>query len=637
MDALSLTDAETAQFTHEPLNLENRSIRLVRVHPLDTDGIIRCSMKHTDPAKWVANHPPGFRWPSGEEPYTCLSYVWGSDNPTYEILINEKRMQVRDNLFDFLCNVARKATPSAPYNGREGSDPKDPSLWTQDDEYPVLYTEEDEFHRWWWIDALCIDQTNVPEKNHQVQRMGNIYYDSESVVAWIGNGTEVAHLFQRANNDSYLITPETIDSGIEHLKASTYWTRAWIVQETRVSPTVYLLAQDVLVDAKSLRYLAAEPSLSPRTSELVVLLEGIAEDGVPTATLRSGFEARHDINLIERMWQFRHQQCFNRKDIVYSVLSIANSRSRVTVNYNRTFAELAKAVLKANDHDDARKDGVGACLCQAYMVIQSLQLNQDQENPEHEISWIEMQGLHGVPGGNRSEEQLLQCRQCLEMLDLASIGEATQRDRASAFVFCLSCKHEGYVRHDDKYNDEADDEAHDGSNDENNDENNDESNAEADDEVIDEADDDSKDELNDEANVELDDEPGDQADDEPNEEPDSETSSSTSTTPQDVTHHTQLGHLILFSGSTASPEAHALHWLSPPGSQDKQRSAKIYGHHKSHNETDDSLFLQLSVSQVCEVLDLVDSQNFEFTAKKIERIVNDEFKRGLVADWKVVD
>jgi hypothetical protein len=37
------------------------------------------------------------------------------------------------------------------------------------------------------------------------------------------------------------------------------------------------------------------------------------------------------------------------------------------------------------------------------------------------------------------------------------------------------------------------------------------------------------------------------------------------------------------------------------------------------------------------MLDLVDSQNFEFTAKTIERIVNDEFKRGLVADWKVVD
>jgi hypothetical protein len=625
MDALSLTDAETAQFTHEPLNLENKSIRLVRVHPLDTDGIIRCSMKHTDPAKWVANHPPGFRWPSREEPYTCLSYVWGSDNPSHEILINEKRMQVRDNLFDFLGNVARKATPSALYNGREGSDPKDPSLWTQDDEYPVLYTEEDEFHRWWWIDALCIDQTNVPEKNHQVQRMGNIYYDSESVVAWIGNETDIASLFRRVNNESYSITPGTIDSRIEHLKASTYWTRAWIVQETRVSQTVFLLAQDVLVDAKSLRYLAAEPSLSPRTSELEELLEGIAEDGIPTATLMSGFEARHHINLIERMWQFRHQQCFNRQDIVYSVLSISNHDSIVTVDYNRTFAELAKAVLRANDHYNLRRDGFGACLCQAYMVTQSLRLNEDRNNPEHDIPMIEIQGFHGIAEKNEPQEQLVQCRQCLQSLDLASIRAESQWNSESAFVFCLSCKHEGYVRHDDDINAEADDEANDGLNDDNNDE----SKSEADAEANDEADDDSKDESNDgftdepndEANAEPDDQADDQADDEPNDESDDEASSSTSTTPQDVTHHTQLGHLILFPGSTASPGTSALYWLSPPESQDKDKSAELHGHHILHNGTDDSVFLQLSVSQVCEMVDLVDSQNFEFTAEKMESIV----------------
>jgi hypothetical protein len=43
------------------------------------------------------------------------------------------------------------------------------------------------------------------------------------------------------------------------------------------------------------------------------------------------------------------------------------------------------------------------------------------------------------------------------------------------------------------------------------------------------------------------------------------------------------------------------------------------------------------VNQVCEMFDLVDSQNFEFTAEKMESIVREEFKRVLVADWKVVD
>ena len=161
--ALSLTNTGSAQFVHEALSLEDQPIRLVRVHPLRSDGIIHCSMKHTDPAKWMAYHPTGYRWPTPEEPYTCLSYIWGTDNPSHEILINERPLAIRRNLFDFLSNVARKANPAASYN--DGSNCKD----------PVMYTEDEEFLRWWWIDALCIDQNSISEKNYQVQRMGNIY------------------------------------------------------------------------------------------------------------------------------------------------------------------------------------------------------------------------------------------------------------------------------------------------------------------------------------------------------------------------------------------------------------------------------------------------------------------------------
>jgi hypothetical protein len=270
---------------------------------------------------------------------------------------------------------------------------------------------------------------------------------------------------------------------------------------------------------------------------------------------------------------------------VYSVLSISNHDSIVTVDYNRTFAELAKAVLRANDHYNLRRDGVGACLCQAYMVTQSLRVNEDRNNPEHDIPMIEMQEFHGVAEKNGPQEQLVQCRQCLQSLDLASIREEAQWNSESAFVFCLSCKHEGYVRHDDDINAESNDEANDGSNDGSNDDNNDESKSQADAEATDEADNDPKDgsndgftdEPNDDVNAEPDDQADDQADDEPNDESDDETSSSISTTPQDVTHHTQLGHLILIPGSTASPGTNALYWLSPPGSQDKEKVLSFMG------------------------------------------------------------
>ncbi|KAH8900489.1 HET-domain-containing protein, partial [Thozetella sp. PMI_491] len=39
-----------------------------------------------------------------------------------------------------------------------------------------------------WADAICIDQTNTPEKNTQVQMMGEIYRKAKRTVAWFGEG-----------------------------------------------------------------------------------------------------------------------------------------------------------------------------------------------------------------------------------------------------------------------------------------------------------------------------------------------------------------------------------------------------------------------------------------------------------------
>jgi hypothetical protein len=35
------------------------------------------------------------------------------------------------------------------------------------------------------VNALCIDQSNIPERNNQVDQMGRIYSQALGVVAWI--------------------------------------------------------------------------------------------------------------------------------------------------------------------------------------------------------------------------------------------------------------------------------------------------------------------------------------------------------------------------------------------------------------------------------------------------------------------
>ncbi|KAH6016862.1 hypothetical protein HBI82_109820 [Parastagonospora nodorum] len=37
-----------------------------------------------------------------------------------------------------------------------------------------------------WVDAICIDQNSILERNHQVQQMANLYCQAEAVIVWLG-------------------------------------------------------------------------------------------------------------------------------------------------------------------------------------------------------------------------------------------------------------------------------------------------------------------------------------------------------------------------------------------------------------------------------------------------------------------
>jgi hypothetical protein len=75
--------------------------------------------------------------------YVALSYVWGNPNKTREIFINEKSVQVTENLESAL-RILR-------------------------DKLPMRLGVR------LWADALCINQNDVKERSTQVQRMREIY------------------------------------------------------------------------------------------------------------------------------------------------------------------------------------------------------------------------------------------------------------------------------------------------------------------------------------------------------------------------------------------------------------------------------------------------------------------------------
>ena len=90
--------------------------------------------------------------PGGSYKYNALSYHWGSLQAQCHILCNDKIIEVSPTLHEALSQY-RKSNQNKPL----------------------------------WVDALCINQDNVTERNHQVHLMTDIYELADLVIVWLGS------------------------------------------------------------------------------------------------------------------------------------------------------------------------------------------------------------------------------------------------------------------------------------------------------------------------------------------------------------------------------------------------------------------------------------------------------------------
>ena len=102
----------------------------------------------------------------GEVPkYDCLSYTWTKEKPTCPIQCNGQITYVRPNLFAVLRRLRHSSQTKAL-----------------------------------WIDAICINQNDPEEKNHQVPLMHRIYHGANRVIIWLGEDDgEAVHAFPILN------------------------------------------------------------------------------------------------------------------------------------------------------------------------------------------------------------------------------------------------------------------------------------------------------------------------------------------------------------------------------------------------------------------------------------------------------
>ncbi|KAF3006817.1 hypothetical protein E8E13_010522 [Curvularia kusanoi] len=256
MSSISTDLPPTSQrYKHIPLDKTKKEIRLVQIQPDSDDKTLQLVLKtailtqrnaepesenesesefdpssHVEPSPQVESsshvdledqdsrnsvEPVGPSEPIAREvddagnEFIALSYMWGPETPSHDILIvdssNTGWISIRQTLLDFLITRRHSATQSP----------------------------------WFWIDQLCINQEDDQEKGHQVNQMSQLYSTATTVEVWLGLGFEGSdeafdYMNQHIGTKWYDWPKQETSahsSAFERIANLPYWSRLWIVQE----------------------------------------------------------------------------------------------------------------------------------------------------------------------------------------------------------------------------------------------------------------------------------------------------------------------------------------------------------------------------------------------------------------------
>ncbi|RAH51660.1 HET-domain-containing protein [Aspergillus piperis CBS 112811] len=180
-------------FEYFPLDQGPFSTRILRLLPSkDRAAPIKCQLFSYSLQNDIAQE------------YDALSYVWGDQTDGQSnISINNQAFSVGKNLHSALLRLRGF-----------------------------------EFERTLWVDAICIDQNNMKEKEKQIQNMARIYEQARQVVVWLGeeadNSTQALNSIRAAAEAEFaeerfhMPSESATIEGVKSLLLRRWFYRMWI-------------------------------------------------------------------------------------------------------------------------------------------------------------------------------------------------------------------------------------------------------------------------------------------------------------------------------------------------------------------------------------------------------------------------
>lgn len=250
-----------------------------------------------------------------------------------------------------------------------------------------------------WIDALCINQTDLVEKGQQVRKMHRIYEHAYQVLVWLGVpsqesdsalafATQIYYCFRsddvepketyevqeygdkadRIAASRHLIHAEYAGAWIalNKLLSLQWWSRAWVLQELilakravvvygKMSATWPVVNCAILIFAST--WSLVKTLMKSAMPSIDVVLGGQALQRAVKIAHGRMIKRKHGEDVLLSPWltsyfldMSRSRSCKLQHDKVYSVLGLVSSTVYDAVsapNYNRSFQYVYKQIFKA--------------------------------------------------------------------------------------------------------------------------------------------------------------------------------------------------------------------------------------------------------------------------------------------------
>jgi hypothetical protein len=353
--------SENQSVTAEQAHASTNSTSSEAYHYQPLDQSVKDTFRLATLLPGPKNSPPRLilsdsTWQNGKASYEALSYVWGDQHTKKTIILNGSNFEVTENLYSALNHLR--------------------------------FEEFEDRSRVLWIDAICIDQTSITERNHQVASMAEIYENCQKTIVWLGDGNEeteflatfirsaIKAMQEKLPNEQALFSfegiaglylndiPAEVIDGIFRpdliagwrcffrVLRRQWWNRAWVVQEFATAPDATFYIGRFSFDWMSICALII--TLDTGKGSLVDIAIDIYFSRLNWQSKRHWDTSQ--VDLPQRAFEFltllRGQcvrNCGDRRDKVYSILSMAdpNARQVLYPDYSKSARSIYIATVKA--------------------------------------------------------------------------------------------------------------------------------------------------------------------------------------------------------------------------------------------------------------------------------------------------